>query len=147
MTAIRSPRIQWAYFCLSHLLETQIQFFLLITGQPIYQAEYGLPSPSHSKEYCLCAYWSYSSTTTTTERTKTWHQISSIIRSQWRHFCFRRPNATLRNYEGWNFNFGNTPLDWIQVLLEWRANAAGRMGPSPTYIHNRSSPSWNGHTQ
>ena len=22
------------------------------------------------------------------------------------------------NYEGWNFNFGNTPLDWIQELLE-----------------------------
>ena len=21
-------------------------------------------------------------------------------------------------YEGWNFNFGNTPLDWIQALLE-----------------------------
>ena len=21
-------------------------------------------------------------------------------------------------YEGWNFNFGNTPLDWIQKLLE-----------------------------
>ena len=21
-------------------------------------------------------------------------------------------------YEGWNFNFGNTPLDWIQDLLE-----------------------------
>ena len=20
-------------------------------------------------------------------------------------------------YEGWNFNFGNTPLDWIQELL------------------------------
>ena len=37
-------------------------------------------------------------------------------------------------YEGWNFNFGNTPLDWIYELLEWRANAAGRMGPSATYI-------------
>ena len=23
-----------------------------------------------------------------------------------------------KNYEGWNFNFGNTPLDWIQELLE-----------------------------
>ena len=23
-----------------------------------------------------------------------------------------------RNYEGWNFNFGNTPLDWIQEMLE-----------------------------
>ena len=21
-------------------------------------------------------------------------------------------------YEGWNFNFGDTPLDWIQELLE-----------------------------
>ena len=21
-------------------------------------------------------------------------------------------------YESWNFNFGNTPLDWIQELLE-----------------------------
>ena len=50
-------------------------------------------------------------------------------------------------YEGWNFNFGNSPLDWIQELLEWRANAAGRMGPSPTYIHNGSGPSRNGHTQ
>ena len=44
-------------------------------------------------------------------------------------------------YEGWNFNFGDTPLDWIQELLEWRANAAGRMGPSPTYINNGSGPS------
>ena len=50
-------------------------------------------------------------------------------------------------YEGWNFNFGNTPLDWIQELLESRANEAGRMGPSPTYIHNGSRPSRNGHTQ
>ena len=25
---------------------------------------------------------------------------------------------TLGIYEGWNFNFGNTPLDWIQELLE-----------------------------
>ena len=46
------------------------------------------------------------------------------------------PGLLHLNYEGWNFNFGNTPLDWIQELLEWRANAAGRMGPSPTYIHN-----------
>ena len=50
-------------------------------------------------------------------------------------------------YDGWNFNFGNTPLDWIQELLEWRANAAGKMGPSPTYIHNGSGPSRNGYTQ
>ena len=26
--------------------------------------------------------------------------------------------SSLRMYEGWNFNFGNTPLDWIQQLLE-----------------------------
>ena len=50
-------------------------------------------------------------------------------------------------HEDWNFNFGNTPLDWIQELLEWRANAAGRMGPSPAYIRNGSGPSRNGHTQ
>ena len=25
-------------------------------------------------------------------------------------------------YEGWNFNFGNTSLDWIQELLEWRVD-------------------------
>ena len=56
-----------------------------------------------------------------------------------------RPYSFL--YEGWNFNFGNTPLDWIQELPEWRANAAERMGPSPTYIHNGSGPSRNGHTQ
>jgi hypothetical protein len=38
-------------------------------------------------------------------------------------------------YVGWNFNFGNSVLDWIQELLERRGNAAGRMGPSlPTYI-------------
>ena len=24
----------------------------------------------------------------------------------------------LHYYEGWNFNFGKTPLDWIQELLE-----------------------------
>ena len=24
----------------------------------------------------------------------------------------------LYTYEGWNFNFGNIPLDWIQELLE-----------------------------
>ena len=57
------------------------------------------------------------------------------------------PNFRTLIYEGWNFNFGNTPLDWIQELLEWRANEAGRMGPSPTYIHNGSGPSRNGHTQ
>ena len=34
------------------------------------------------------------------------------------------PNESARklrkqtNYEGWNFNFGNNPLDWIQELLE-----------------------------
>ena len=50
-------------------------------------------------------------------------------------------------YEGWNFNFGNTMLDWIQALLEWRGKAAGRMGPSSTYIHNGNGPSRNGHTQ
>ena len=27
-----------------------------------------------------------------------------------------RPPA--RTYEGWNFNFGNAPLDWIQAWLE-----------------------------
>jgi hypothetical protein len=53
----------------------------------------------------------------------------------------------LRMYEGGNFNFGNTVLDWIQALLELRGNAAGRMGPSPTYIHTGSGPSRNGHTQ
>ena len=56
-------------------------------------------------------------------------------------------SRTCNKYEGWNFNFGNTPLDWIQELLEWRANAAGRMGPSSAHIHNGSGPSRNGHTQ
>ena len=60
------------------------------------------------------------------------------------HACPKIPNFI---YEGWNFNFGNTPPDWIQGLLEWRANAAGRMGPSPTYIRNGSGPSRNGHRQ
>ena len=50
-------------------------------------------------------------------------------------------------YEVWNFNFDNTPLDWIQELLESRANAAGRTGTSPTYIHNGSGSSRNGRTQ
>ena len=54
---------------------------------------------------------------------------------------------TTKYYEGWNFNFGNAPLDWIQELLEWRANAAGRMGHSPTYIRNGSCPSRNEHKQ
>ena len=53
----------------------------------------------------------------------------------------------VHKYEGWNFNFGNTPVDWIQELLDWSANAAGRMGPSPTYVHNENGPSRNGHTQ
>ena len=26
--------------------------------------------------------------------------------------------SVFRMYEGWNFNFGNTPLDWMQELLE-----------------------------
>ena len=56
------------------------------------------------------------------------------------------PSYTLQ-YEGWNFNFGNTPLDWIQELLQSRANTAGRTDPSPTYIHNGSGPSRNGHRQ
>ena len=58
-----------------------------------------------------------------------------------------KPKYSQKRYEGWNFNFGNTPLDWIQELLERRTNEAGRMGPSPTYIHNGSGPSRNGHTQ
>ena len=35
------------------------------------------------------------------------------------HFLVKKINKydTL-NYEGWNFNFGNTPLDWIQELLD-----------------------------
>ena len=53
----------------------------------------------------------------------------------------------VKRYEGWNFNFGNPPLDWIQELLECPANAAGRMGPSPAYVLNGSGPSRNGHTQ
>ena len=28
------------------------------------------------------------------------------------------PTVGKQKYEGWNFNFGNTPLDWIQQLLE-----------------------------
>ena len=67
------------------------------------------------------------------------------------HVLLRRPEQNIYIYiyihEGWNFNFDNTPLAWIQELLEWRAKAAGRMGPSPTYIHNGSGPSRNGHTQ
>ena len=30
----------------------------------------------------------------------------------------RKDNKEVKIYEGWNFNFGNTPLDWIQELLE-----------------------------
>jgi hypothetical protein len=50
MTVTASSRIQWAYFCLSHWIEIQIQFFLLITGQPLYQAERVLLSTSHREE-------------------------------------------------------------------------------------------------
>ena len=50
-------------------------------------------------------------------------------------------------YDGWNFNFGNIPLDWIQELPGDARNAAGRMGPSPTHVHNGSGPSRNGHMQ
>ena len=69
--------------------------------------------------------------------------LLTAVSSVWGQFIWRAKCS----YEGWNFNFGNTPLDWIQELLEWRANAAGRLGPSPTYIHNGSGPSRNGHTQ
>ena len=27
-------------------------------------------------------------------------------------------SSIIQMYEGWNFNFGNSPLDWIQELLE-----------------------------
>ena len=74
-------------------------------------------------------------------------QTSQSNDSSYANTKTRHPSWSLTSYEGWNFNFGNTQLDWIQVLLEWCANAAGRMGPSPTYIHNGSGPSWNGHTQ
>ena len=30
----------------------------------------------------------------------------------------RRLECATDMYEGWNFNFDNTPLDWIQELLE-----------------------------
>ena len=37
--------------------------------------------------------------------------------SHWSHVA---PSLSVLTfiYEGWNFNFGNTPLDWIQELLE-----------------------------
>jgi len=50
MTAMASSTIQWAYFCLSHRIEIQIQFFLLITGHPLYQAENVLLSTRHREE-------------------------------------------------------------------------------------------------
>ena len=28
------------------------------------------------------------------------------------------PSSGATFYEGWNFNFGNTPLAWIQEMLE-----------------------------
>ena len=31
------------------------------------------------------------------------------------HYIYNYKNIM---YEVWNFNFGNTPLDWIQELLE-----------------------------
>ena len=36
-------------------------------------------------------------------------------------FNMRMMNGNFFNklmYDGWNFNFGNTPLDWIQELFE-----------------------------
>jgi len=75
-------------------------------------------------------------------------QHNCIVYSTYFHNKFHPHGVIFRlKYVGWNFNFGNIALDWIQALLEWRGNAAGRMGPSPTYIHNGSGPSRNGHTQ
>ena len=31
---------------------------------------------------------------------------------------FQHFNNFMKLYVGWNFNFGNTALDWIQALLE-----------------------------
>ena len=72
---------------------------------------------------------------------KVWNVIPTFIER------LHSKQTNMYTYEGWNFNFGNTPLDWKQELLERRVNAAGRMGPSPTYIRNGSGPSRNGHTQ
>ena len=38
---------------------------------------------------------------------------SSSLLSYW-----AEGNLKKKMYESWNFNFGNTPLDWIQELLE-----------------------------
>ena len=40
-----------------------------------------------------------------------------ILRSKNSSQCFINCDRQLF-YEGWNFNFGNIPLDWIQELLE-----------------------------
>ena len=38
-------------------------------------------------------------------------------------------------YEGWNFNFGNTPLDWIQdCWSDTPMQQEGWVLPLPTYI-------------
>ena len=63
-----------------------------------------------------------------TELTRT---IPSLILTQTRRAMYVQRNTEARScnhccsgkatsitYEGWNFNFGNTPLDWIQELLE-----------------------------
>ena len=48
--------------------------------------------------------------------THTEHVIPiAFPQQQWWH---ERPFMLHYTYEGWNFNFGNTPLDSIQELLE-----------------------------
>ena len=89
----------------------------------------------------MCSYKSFGNCSSMSQ-----HHVPLILHHK-KHQCENLKSSSRTTYEGWNFNFGNTPLDWIQGLLEWRANAAGRMGPSPTYIHNGSGPSQNGHMQ
>ena len=36
----------------------------------------------------------------------------------WKMKLYTESRRTGISYEGWNFNFGNAPLDWIQELLE-----------------------------
>ena len=46
-------------------------------------------------------------------------QFASFTSISENHICGHpAPQSTGCIYEGWNFNFGNTPLDWIQELLE-----------------------------
>ena len=46
------------------------------------------------------------------------YELVSVLHGIYEGRSESKERFAIQSYEGWYFNFGNTPLDWIQELLE-----------------------------